>query len=112
MTLREELKQAIEREMAIADVHGSSSHSGRSESSFIEQLLDEIELILKKRAGFAQGGIVPPIGKVNVSADPLGADRKVRELPGHDPLGGAARGVGRCTCAAGPGTNPSCPVHP
>jgi hypothetical protein len=29
-----------------------------------------------------------------------------------DPLGGAARGVGRCNCAAGPGTNPGCPVHP
>jgi len=29
-----------------------------------------------------------------------------------NPLGGASRGYGRCTCAAGPGTNPSCPVHP
>lgn len=29
-----------------------------------------------------------------------------------NPLGGASRGVGKCTCAAGPGTNPSCPVHP
>lgn len=29
-----------------------------------------------------------------------------------NPLGGAARGLGRCTCAAGPGTNPLCPVHP
>lgn len=29
-----------------------------------------------------------------------------------NPLGGAARGVGRCTCPAGPGTNPACQVHP
>lgn len=29
-----------------------------------------------------------------------------------NPLGGAARGVGRCVCAAGPGTNPACEVHP
>jgi len=31
---------------------------------------------------------------------------------GFHPLGGASRGVGRCICAAGPGTNPACPVHP
>jgi len=31
---------------------------------------------------------------------------------GFNPLGGASRGVGRCICAAGPGTNPACPVHP
>lgn len=30
----------------------------------------------------------------------------------HNPLGGAARGVGRCVCAAGPGTNLACQVHP
>jgi predicted HAD superfamily Cof-like phosphohydrolase len=29
-----------------------------------------------------------------------------------NPLGGAARGVGRCVCAAGPGTNPACEIHP
>lgn len=29
-----------------------------------------------------------------------------------NPLGGASRGVGHCRCAAGPGTNPTCPVHP
>ncbi len=29
-----------------------------------------------------------------------------------NPLGGAARGQGRCVCAAGPGTNPACQVHP
>lgn len=29
-----------------------------------------------------------------------------------DPLNGASRGVGRCTCPCGRGTDPSCPVHP
>lgn len=29
-----------------------------------------------------------------------------------DPLGGAHRGVGRCTCYCGAGTDPNCPVHP
>lgn len=31
---------------------------------------------------------------------------------GFNPLGGASRGIGHCSCAAGPGTNPACPVHP
>jgi hypothetical protein len=28
------------------------------------------------------------------------------------PLGGSHYGVGRCSCYAGPGTDPACPVHP
>lgn len=34
------------------------------------------------------------------------------DAPAFNPLGGASRGVGRCICAAGPGTNPGCQVHP
>lgn len=34
------------------------------------------------------------------------------EVGRYHPLGGASRGIGDCTCAAGPGTNPACPVHP
>lgn len=37
---------------------------------------------------------------------------KQEDMPGFNPLGGAARGIGRCACLAGPGTNPACPVHP
>lgn len=39
-------------------------------------------------------------------------ERAFRVDPKYNPLGGAARGVGRCTCLAGPGTNPGCQVHP
>lgn len=38
--------------------------------------------------------------------------RNVDRAVGFHPLGGASRGVGRCVCAAGPGTNPACEVHP
>lgn len=42
----------------------------------------------------------------------IGAIGARHPTPRFDPLGGAAHGVGRCSCAAGPGTNPACPVHP
>lgn len=38
--------------------------------------------------------------------------KAIRELRDFNPLGGAHRGVGRCTCYCGPGTDPACPVHP
>lgn len=38
--------------------------------------------------------------------------RNIEREPEFNPLGGAARGVGNCVCAAGPGTNPACQVHP
>lgn len=98
--------------------------------SAMNSILDEIEQILPK---YHKGGLVGAAGsgdKVpallhresvltseqikDIEADPRGADRIARTLPEQEfnPLGGASRGIGRCTCAAGPGTNPSCPVHP
>lgn len=40
------------------------------------------------------------------------AERAARPLPDFNPVGGASRGVGRCTCPCGKGTDPGCPVHP
>lgn len=58
--------------------------------------------------------VVTPMDHIQVEKcdECSGARRGVVGGGEFNPLGGAARGVGRCTCAAGPGTNPACPVHP
>jgi hypothetical protein len=69
----------------------------------VVQLMDEV-------------GEIPPHAPLYGWRDRLAAlarrlDHEINHA-GHNPLGGAARGVGRCVCAAGPGTNPACEVHP
>lgn len=84
---RRELKEVIWREIELAEVsYPMGSLFDRVDRLvLVERILDEIEIVLKRRK--------PHEGT-------------------FDPLGGASRGVGRCTCLAGRGTNPSCPVHP
>lgn len=56
--------------------------------------------------------IVPIPGLESGRSDGAQVVATIVDDPAFHPLGGASRGMGRCTCAAGPGTNPSCPVHP
>jgi hypothetical protein len=44
--------------------------------------------------------------------EPTPAGGHLATLPDFNPLSGASRGVGRCTCPCGKGTDPGCPVHP
>jgi hypothetical protein len=73
-----------------------------------------------------QVGDVPPDAPLYGWRDGLAAlarrlDHEINHAPGgrryadpggFNPLGGAARGIGRCSCPAGRGTDPGCPVHP
>lgn len=105
--IRRKIRAAIQAELNIQ----SAAYQSRTEHSMIEDMLDEIEKILDAER-VPMSDVVQDGNFINVDA--LGADRKAREVPIPDfnPLGGGLRGVGRCTCPAGRGTNPACPVHP
>ena len=77
MTLRKEIKKAIRDEMDRSGVR-ASAWSSTNEDSFLERTVDEIEHILKR---YAQPVTVLSANTTPlVSADPLGAERKAREL--------------------------------
>lgn len=95
-----------------------SSHSGRQVALLMD--LDEARAAHHALATTVtlidEVDYIPPSAPLYGKRDTLVAvakrlDHGINQAS-FNPLGGASRGVGRCVCAAGPGTNPACEVHP
>lgn len=52
------------------------------------------------------------VGLIVEAAQMQNWQRDFGPLPAFNPVGGASRGVGWCTCPCGKGTDPGCRVHP
>jgi hypothetical protein len=76
MSLRDEIKFALRRELDAAGV-SYPRHTGQA--IVIERLTDELEAILRRHLPMVK--VIEAAGPTVISADPLGADRKARELP-------------------------------